>query len=34
VDVTGKTVLATLSGGNIDAAVLMDILRETGDLAG
>ena len=34
VDVTGKTVLATLSGGNIDAAVLMDILRETGDLPG
>jgi threonine dehydratase len=32
VDVTGKTVLATLSGGNIDAAVLMEILRETGDL--
>ncbi|WP_164157718.1 pyridoxal-phosphate dependent enzyme, partial [Sandarakinorhabdus rubra] len=32
VDVAGKTVIATLSGGNIDAAVLVDCLREAGDL--
>jgi threonine dehydratase len=30
VDVRGKTVIATLSGGNIDAAVLVDCLTEAG----
>ena len=32
VDVTGKTVIATLSGGNIDAEVLVDCLRAAGAL--
>lgn len=32
VDVAGKTVIATLSGGNIDAPVLVDCLREAGEL--
>ena len=31
-DVTGKTVIATLSGGNIDPQVLVDCLRDAGDL--
>lgn len=32
VDVAGKTVIATLSGGNIDPQVMMDCLREAGAL--
>lgn len=32
VDVQGKTVIATLSGGNIDPAVMVDCLREVGAL--
>jgi threonine dehydratase len=32
VDVAGKTVIATLSGGNIDPEVLVDCLRDAGDL--
>ncbi len=32
VDVAGKTVIATLSGGNIDAPVLMDCLAQAGAL--
>jgi threonine dehydratase len=32
VDVVGKTVIATLSGGNIDPQVMLDCLREAGEL--
>jgi len=32
VDVTGKTVIAILSGGNIDPAVMLDCLRDAGAL--
>jgi threonine dehydratase len=32
VDVKGKTVIATLSGGNIDPAVMLSCLREAGEL--